>query len=416
MLLAVLLVAAGCTGADPDERPKLVFLGDPARDPDRLYLQGATLAVEQESRRSGERERLQIVLGGRPSGTGLASFTDDPAVVAVLTVGGSRAIREAAEAVEREALVIFELQDDLYTSGLLGTSVFQSSTPHFWQASRLARYFGPDDRRYKRVGLAREPGRQGSSAAAALSGALGGLGVQFADAEGTPERSLARLAKSKPSAVVIEGSPAYISSVVERLSLEERRYLGRDEITDGWRPQVAGFDSLVGLAVPPGSVAVSDYALPVGPANRIGEVRELVGAFEDRFGHMPRGPEWVGYETVMVIAHAAEQAESSDDQPLQAALENLDGVRFGHLPVSFGPDDHVLPDRDLLGLWVATSNGESSEGWTHLMRTFTSDLRLSNILKEDWKAFFPGTDPRGRAPPYERSEAGVTTGPEDDFH
>ncbi|MEO7804492.1 MAG: hypothetical protein ABIS18_09120 [Actinomycetota bacterium] len=318
---------------------------------------------------------VEVLVLPTTSGPRLAGLTDDANTIGAITIGGGAAIEAAREALETSQFPVIELIDDLYDRGSLGQSVFQSAIPHSWQAFRLARYFGPSDRGYSKVGLAREPSDQ--AVADVMSEALSLRGVAFVDAPGSAEEAIKKLRQQKPQAVVIEGSLEFRSSVASELSKDPTRYAGKAKITDGWRPQLAGFDSLLQeeSALAPGSVASSDYER----ANLRLRIEEAVG----------------------VLAKANKLAD----------LEKFDRVRLGHLPISLGPTDHVLAERDVLGLFTI-EHGK----WTHLMKTFTSDLERTNILEEDWAKYFDGTTPGGEAPFYHGAKVGSVADPKNDLH
>lgn len=364
-LLGMALMLAACQQGPvmaPDEAsfdPKLpkiyLFTSDSPRQVPRV--EGVVIVVEPLS------------------GSRLAGLTDDPNTIGAITIGGSRAIEAARYALDASMFPVIELIDDLYDRRELGPSVFQASIPHSWQAFRLARYFGPGDRNYLKVGLAREP--SGQAVADSLSEALALRGITFIDAEGNAEAAVGKLQQQSPQAVVIEGSDDFRAAVVGTLGKESTRYLGKSKIADGWRPQLAGFDSLFvnKSQLAQGSVATSDY------------VRADVGL------------------RIIQAARVLAQARTV------AALERFDRIRLGHLPISLGPTDHILAERDVLGLWT-----KEQSGWAQLMKTFTSDLERTNILEEDWPVYFDGTTPGGEAPFYHRAKIGNIADLRHDLH
>ncbi|HLF70377.1 MAG TPA: hypothetical protein VI541_05415, partial [Actinomycetota bacterium] len=183
----------------------------------------------------------------------------------------------------------------------------------------------------------------------------------------------------------------------------------RSQIQQGWRPQVAGFAQMTADSPARGSVAVGDYARAAWQKVPVDSARGFVTSFSKRYHRRPSRDEVRGYDVVRLVDSLARGAARTDD-PI-TALEKVDRKRFGSLPISLGPLDHVLPERDHLGLWTR-EGGE----WEPLMRTFTSDLERTDVLEEDWSAFFPGADPAGEAPFFRDAKLGITTERSDDIH
>jgi hypothetical protein len=418
------LVAVGCRGPTPEPTPKptvttgssalkIAFFGPPSAP----HLAGAQLALEELEENAPLGRGVEIDEMGEPSGASLVRTAEDPQVIGALTVEGAAAIGEAGETLDDRQLATFELADDLYEARTLRLSVFQVSTPHSWQAWRMARYFGPDDRAYKKVGLLRGTTLSGDIAAEVLAEALARRGVAFVDSMGPVREATERLRAEAPEAVVIEGFAGYIREAVAGISARHR-YQGRSQIHEGWRPQVAGFESLLG-ALPqaiPGYVATGDYATPAGLLV-LDSVRRFSGAFEKKYGKPPGNEELGGYEAVQLLGEAVRRAGNVDRARILEALEGFDRVRFGRLPVSLGPDDHLVAERDVLGLWAhPVEQGKGNARLLPLMRTFTSDLERTNILEEDWAVFFEGTMPGGEPPFYHQAKLGITTGSEDQLN
>lgn len=360
----------------------------------------------------------------------LAGAAGQSDVIAALTVGGADAISQAGEAIDEYRLPVFELGDDLYEAGRLRAVVFQMRVPHSWQAWRLARYFGPGDRAYKKVGLVRESSALGEIAASALKVALEERGLVFADVAfpaGASEDDIAGqmeggLAVQAPEAVVLEGTESFLERAAAVMGDERRRYRGRSQIHDGWHPQLGGFDGLlfVDEPLPEGTVSSGDYAHAFSAADSIARVREFRREFRQMFGRPPRGDEALAYDSVRLVSEAVRRAGDLDRGAISRALESLDRQQYAHLPVSWGPDDHVGAERDVLGLWTQPFGSRRGipqmERWYHLMRTFTSDLERTNILEEDWPSFFQGTTPGGEAPFFHQARSGVVSGREDQTH
>ena len=405
-------VALGCTDSPQGQAHNILLLASP--DPEAAQIaRGARLAAAQVSEEGVLGKGLEVTGRALPEAN---VDQESKGHLAVLTVGAAKALTRRAG---REAdLPWIELRDDVTIGAPSVPEVFQVAARSLWQAEKLARYFGPEDRRYTRVGLARMPGPAGDALASDFSRLLAAKQVELVDSPGKPDAVLSALARSRPQAVVVQGSHDFIEAVAAQLSAPARRYRGRGEIESGWRPQLAGFTSLLSVQrqLPAGSVAAADYAVPFREAARLRSVSRFRKDFSAEHGVEPVGAEWVGYEAVRVLAEAVRRAGAADPDKIVAALESMDRVRFGHLPVSFGPDDHIVSERDLQGVWAMAPRGRTGPpGWRPLMRTFTSDGAGSNFLKEDWRSFFAEADPRGDPPPYEKAKAGITSGPDDDL-
>ena len=366
-------------------------------------LRGAELAAAELSEKGLEGRRIQVGQLAL-SGPDLAGLTGDGQVIGAITAAGAEAIRAAGDALDESRFAVFELADDLYETGGLRDSVFQVPAPHSWQAFRMARYFGPGDRGYRKAGLLREPRPDSDSVAAVLKQALERRGVALVDSPGGVEEALKNLAGAAPEAVLVHGSGPFRSRAIKALSQPPRLYGGKPRIADGWRPQPAFFEQQPlpeGAAA--GAVAAGDYTgfLDETPVERPALFKK---AFRARYKRNPSGIELSAYDCVYVLAEAVKRAGGLDRGKLLGELERFDRVRFGRLPISLGPDDHVVAERDVLGLWAA---GKGS--WQPLMRTFTSDLERTNVLEEDWPAFFDDTTPGGEAPFYHQAKSGITS-------
>lgn len=403
----LLLVAPACPSQDDDEpRPAptpenaifIHFLG--ASTQAERFVLAAQLAVEQVDS-----------LGGRPlrlvtsTATDLTPVQSDPDVIGAITFGGRDAITAARDELDRSFFPVFELSDDLYEAGQISDSIFQMSTPHSWEAWRLARYFGPGDRGYRSVGLLRSTDPQGEIASIVLEDELSTRRVEFVDGGG----DVSRLRDAGVDAVVVEGDPSL------PLMDSGTRYAGKDRIHDGWRPQVAFFQPTMALEldVAPGTVAVGTYARASEEGDRIQAVREFREAFEARFQRAARGDEAIAYDAVRALAEGFVRAGGGGRSARIDAIEGFDRVRFGGLPLSFSPTDHVGPERDHLGLWAIPASADS---WSMLHRTFTNDLERTNVLEEDWPAYFEGTTPGGEAPFYYTAKSGITSDKSDLLH
>lgn len=403
LLLLTLVSCTRSTAPAPASRTATLTIYVLGSDADTL--RGAQLAADAvTAMRHGYRLAIKVAA---LNAAGLAAISDDEDVLAAITIGGEAIIQSASRAIQTNHLPVFEMNDDLYSTSLSPTA-FQSPIPLEWQAWRLARYFGPDDRGYTLVGLAVEPSQRAASVQRVLSDALSLRGVRLVASAAEPEAAIQALAGALPSAVVVSGSDGYRRSVLALLDAGHA-YRGRSQITQGWRPQVAGFAELLRDSPTRGSVAVGDYARAAWGKVPVESARGFANAFSKRYHRPPSADEVRGYDIVRLVDFVARGAARTDD--LINALEKVDRKRFGSLPISLGPLDHVLPERDHLGLWTR-EDGE----WEPLMRTFTSDLERTDVLEEDWSAFFPGADPAGEAPFFRDAKLGVTSERSDDMH
>lgn len=441
LALAMLLFAVACpreSPVGPKTSPKsgvsrtaplhVVFFGDPDREAlAKAQSRGVQMAAALSPAVLGR--DIKYKYGGLPTGRALARAAGDQDVVGAVTVGGESAISDAGVALDEHLLPVFEVGDDLYESGQLRSSVFQIKAPHSWTAWRLARYFGPGDREYKKVAILGESAPASDMVAVSLRIALDERGVEMVEAKVAPRTGesaivseVERLSQAKPQAVVLEGSEHFVSEAATVLHDEKWRYRGRRNIeSGGWHPQVAGFETLLLTNAPlaEGTVAAADYALAFPTSESMPRIESFVKGFSERFEERPRADEAAAYDAVRLVGEAIKRAGKLDRREVLKALETFDRQQYAHTPVSFAPSDHVAAERDVQGLWTVKRDSEGlprSAKWTHLMRTFTSDLERTNILEEDWPAFFEGTTPGGEAPFFYQATSGVVSKREDETH
>lgn len=404
-----------------EQRFEVHFFGDSQEARARRYLTAAKLAAQDVNNEKVLSKPLLIVEahGGDPAA--LAGLVDDEEVIGAVVVGGRAMISGAAHSLDASRFPVVELADDLYESGEIRSSVFQMSTPHSWESWRLARYFGPGDRNFRKVGLLRGANAEGEIAASAMGASLAERNLSLVDAGGLPSDPTGVLPEaleklSGADAVVVDGATSFVEPIVAALSREPRAFKGRSKIHEGWRPQVAGFSTLTaqGVALTAGTVATGDYARASSETDSISRVRTFRQSLEKFAKTKLAGDEGAAYDAVRALAEATARAGGTDRAKLTAALESFDRVAFSRLPLSFGPTDHVGPERDHLGLWAV--NGSDPDPWAILHRTFTSDLERTNLLEEDWPSFFDGTTPGGEAPFYFTAKHGIVTKEQDDLH
>jgi hypothetical protein len=131
-----------------------------------------------------------------------------------------------------------------------------------------------------------------------------------------------------------------------------------------------------------------------------------------------------GYDAVHALAWGLERDEGRGGARLTDQLEHLKDTTFSGFPIDLGPDDHVFPPRDQLGLFALAGPNEQvdpwqipgSRPWRALMRTFTTDGERTNLLDRDRPVFFPGWTIYQRAPAYWQSIYGIVTRPRDRLH
>jgi ABC-type branched-subunit amino acid transport system substrate-binding protein len=404
--------------------------------------EGADLGVHQVNRwmtDGARRYELQVLDdGGDPSLAleHLRSLLRGDDVVGVVYAGPPEGLREAESVLERAAVPVVALYGDLYGAERLSSHLFQSAPPYSWQARDLARYL-TRDRGYERVGIMVEEGtHDGVVAARAAAEQLEdyGVGDPVIVEYGDLAAALARLRRNRVEAIVVQGAPGGFKPIFDELGRLQARYLGtpsariasaprkvRDRRLrkDWWHPQVAGFDQMIterDPAPPPGTVATAPYSrgahyLPVP------SIKSFRAAFRDWWDDLPLGYERRAYEATLALGWAAERA--SGDGDLARRLETLRGKRFGGLPVTLGPDDHLTVEEVTIGLWTVPAPGDrvpererlpKELSWVPLARGFSIDGETTDILSSDWKWLFRDPPPpNGPAPKFARLRFGVRT-------
>lgn len=434
--VATLTVASSCTGGDPvaDDGPATDGAGatpivvpvvasvtGPASEGDGAVLDGARLAqgmVRRAGGIDGRPLRLRVIDdGGDPAATRRLLrdvVAEEPP--AVMAAEPGFAVGSLRSHIERRRVPVLLLRGDLYTSRRLYRQVFQAAPPVRWQAAVLAPYLA-GDRGAGRVVVVVEERWPGPGAGAALEAALAEEGAHPAavlrlgpGGRLGPVRAAARRA----DAVVFAGSAregGRLSRALSRLPDPPRLALTAEGLE---RPAAAEG----GLR--PGTVAVGTYAW-AGWADPIARVARFRSRFERRYDRLPGGFEQQGFEAVMALAAGLTRSHGRGGEALSRALERLPSVTFSELPVDLGPDDHLMADRHLLGLFAVSGPREDVERWAPpwarwrpLMRTFTLLGDRTSILDRDKRTFFPGWRRRKPAPFYWRARYGIATRPEED--
>lgn len=410
--------------------------------------EGADLGVHHVNRNlaSGERRYELEVLDDRGDADvalgHLENLAERDDVVGIVYAGPPRAALAAEAALAGAQIPLIVCFGDLYGARELrsGGHVFQASPPLAWQARDLARYL-VRDRRYRRIGiLAETSSHDGKVAAREAARALRDYGIErpvVVGYDGDPTAALGRLKARRVEAIVVEGRPAGFEELFSSLEGMRARYRGtrsarigsappavrRRRLRSGWwKPQLAGFDLMItDRAGPPapGTVAAAPYSrgvhyLPVP------DFQAFRDAFVDWWGPPPLGFERRAYEATMAIGWAAERGGDGD---LARALERLRDQRFGGVPVTLGPDDHLLIEESSIGLWTVPSSRDDFRErerlpkalrWVPLARGFSIDGETTDILDKDWKWLFRNPPPRGGpAPKFGKMKFGIRTGRSD---
>ena len=448
-------VPAKTPAASPTSSDTLVIsliasaTGDSGSEWADAAFRGADLAVAQLNRnRSDGDPVIELVTlddGGDPE-TATELVEEQAAsdrTIGVVYAGPPAGLPPAEDELADAGIPAVLCYGDLYGARRLSPHVYQASPPYLWQSRVIARYL-LRDRRYRTVGLMSSPELSGSVAGQALRQAFGERDASLAAAGGIPQDTsglrseLGALRRKKVEAIVLEGAPERVGTVLELLKEGGHAYrtTARARIASApspkkaraharaWRPQVIGFDSMfpLGSAAPIGTGVAETYAagahyLPIP------SFQEFKRAYSRWWDARPLGSERRAYEAVRMIGWAARNTPTGRDSAL--TLEGLRGERFGGLDVTFGPDDHTSVDMTTVGLWVIPRRGAASEAprlpstvpWVPLGRGFSIDGDRTDIQARDWKFLFEGAPPKNRpAPKIERSRFGVTSPRSDPVH
>lgn len=421
-------------------------------------FRGADLAVNQlnRDRRPNEAVIELVTLddaGDARAATELvAAQAATGRTLGVVYAGPPEGLPPAEEALAAAGIPALLLFGDLYGARLLSEHVFQVSPSYIWEARRLVAYL-LQDRRYRTVGALTTDSLSGQVARRSLTETMRESGSQLAAAELISgdvdiDRALRDLERRKVEAIVVEGSPALGQAVIGRLAETGRGYRNtaaariastpkrpksrnsKDRARPRprpWRPQVVGFDGILGRVaeggeLPAGTVASDTYArgahyLPIP------SFESFRKAYVNWWESEPLEWERRAYEAVMMIGWAAR--EGARDGDLALTLETMREERFGGLDVTFGPDDHTSVDATSVGLWVVPRPGAAPEArrlppefpWVPLGRGFSIDGEDTDIHSRDWKYLFRGSPrPQGPAPKVRKALFGVTSPRSDPIH
>ncbi|HEV8571651.1 MAG TPA: ABC transporter substrate-binding protein [Actinomycetota bacterium] len=392
----------------------------PTAASDRTFLDGMRLAERQvgAGRGIGRRDLALEVADDRGDPPRARSLLEGILrandAAAVLVVGDGRALVMLRRQVEAFGGPAVLLSGDLYSSRSLYRQVFQTSVPVLWQSRAIARYL-VRDRRYERVVLATETGRAPASREAfdsAMAEEGGDVALRVSVRPGGGLRAVSSAARDA-DAVVFLGD----STTAARLARTLARKGGGPQLvvsSDALSPEFAA------AGPRPGTVAPYPYTW-AGWAQVIPRVREFRSRFREAFERLPTGREQEGYDAVRALVASLRRTRGRGGRRLVRAMEALPWRPYSSLPVQLGPDDHVFPGQNEVGLFAVPGEDERTEPWVGprapwrpIMRTFTPDLERTGILDLDRRVFFPRWRENRPAPDYWRSRYGIVTRPRRD--
>jgi ABC-type branched-subunit amino acid transport system substrate-binding protein len=384
---------------------------------DQGYLEGMRLAVQEidEGRGvSGRRLALEVYDDGGDPGraTDLLRAALDEKPPAILYVGPGEGLAPLRERFAQAGAPVFLFTGDLYTSHGLFPEAFQTTIPWEWQANVIARYLVVDRRagRTVFVGAGSDADVAATAAGAALAYWGGKLSATVTTTAGGPLEGVRSKARGA-DAVIAYGSATdtdRIAQAVARLRDPPRVAAATPMLSADPHPR-------------PGTVACQTYAW-AGWAQPIPRVGAFRTAFAAMTGGPPSGGGQEGYDAVRLLAWGLRRTRPAGGPELLAQLEQAHGVAYAGFPIDLGPDDHLLPPRDQLGLFAVAGPDETvdpwqipgTEPWRAIMRTFTYDGRRTSILDTDRTVFFPWWNDQLPGPHYWRSIYGIATRPNKD--
>ena len=466
-VVLALLVLAGCQSDDPrSDDPGFPSSRTPAASPtspDSLLIglvgtlsgpdewrgedafEGAEPAIHRLNRTRGDGPRFELVTrddGGDPQrATELVEeLAANDRYVGIVYAGPPQGLPPAEPALARAGIPALLCFGDLYYSRELSPHVFQMSPSYLWGARRLAAYLFRD-RRYRTVTAIVEPGSPSREALLTAFGEEGRRPRRMITGGGDLRDDLRVLKRSKAEAIVVDAGPRRTAEVIETLRSMGSLYRSTDRARIAsagsrklarrharkWRPQIVTFDlgmsARVAAARPPaGTIAADTYArgashLPVPSLQR------FAADFREWWADQPPfGWELRSYDAVRALGWAV--GRGGDD--LAETLEGLRQMRFGGLPITFGPDDHTAVEQTTVGLWAVPrppvlkglrERDDLALPWAMLHRGFTIDGEHTMVLNRDWKHLFSGrTFPKGPTPKLTRARFGITTSRKDPVH
>ena len=368
-------------------------------------------------------------------------LSESPRTKGIIYAGPPGALPAAEDALAGAGIPALLCYGDLYGARKLTPHVFQTSPSYLWQSRVLARYIDRD-RGYETVGIIAEDSADGRTAITTLRAESERAGLRlrrpvvYDPAEPDIGGALDALRDGRVETVVLHGAPdivaeiaaalpaagyGYTSSDDARIATAPRKLRRKRQSSNYWRPHVLAFDLAIIEAtdedLPAGMVATDTYARGAGDLP-VPSFERFTSAFTAWWDESPTGWELRAYDSVQMIGWAADEAGEGDD--LAEVLEELDGKRFGGLPVTFGPDDHTAVGETTVGLWTiptrGEARGESELGWVPLARGFSFDGKRTSILPEDWKHLFTNPPPQSApAPRVATMKYGITTPRGDPF-
>jgi ABC-type branched-subunit amino acid transport system substrate-binding protein len=407
------------SGPEPIALPVVATTSGPLAFEDQGYLDGMRLAVQEVDRRGVKGRPIALEIyddGGDPGrAADLLEAALETKPPAILYVGPGDGLSPMRQRFAQTGTPVFLLSGDLYTTRSLFPEVFQTTIPWEWQANVVARYLVVDRKagRTVFVGAGSDAEAAADATRAALSYWGGTLSATVTTGAGGPVEAARSKAKGADT-VIVHGSAADARRIAETVTRLRHP------------PRIAGPTALLSADPRPqaGSVACETYAW-AGWAQAI----PRVGAFRTAFAAMTGGPSsgegQEGYDAVHLVAWALRPDPGAGGPQVLARLEEAHGFAFAGFPIDLGPDDHLLPPRDQLGLFAVAGGGErvdpwqipGTEPWRAVMRTFTYDGRRTSILDTDRTVFFPWWNDHLPGPHYWRSIYGIATRPlEDALH
>ncbi len=339
--------------------------------------------------------------------------------VGIIYAGPEGVLPKTEDLLAARGIAAISIFGDLYAREQLTDHVFQAGPSKIWEARRLASYLARD-RRYRSIGVIVPRTKDGEAAADALADSLPArveLEVVTFEDGGSVRPGLITLKTAGVEAVVVSGSPARFSEVIQELESADALYQGTADAriasapprlerqrrkTGWWHPQLAGFDHAISVSdvdVPTGTVASDTYArgahyLPVP------SLRSFKVAFVEWWDERPTGREQRSYDATRLIGWAVANSEVGAD--LAEQIEKIEGRRFGGLDITLGPDDHTLVDQTRVGLWVVPTDaqavrerGKLPEGlpWVPLARGFSINGKVTDVAPNDWGYLFRNAPP-----------------------